>query len=82
MRDGDFYPGLYVAPIQYPQQRKVRWTVARMSQTYDGGMREFHDPVQDECIGCCGLHFAEQFVRPLEGWAPEPGDALAWESLR
>lgn len=58
---------LYVAPIDF-KDGKRRHVIVKARVAYDGGMREFIDPVTDEVVGCCGVHFFQQEVLPLDVW--------------
>jgi len=61
-----WYSGLYIVPIQFGDDGKVRHIVARMKQARDGGMREFIDPVSGETVGSCGLYYGQRHVQAIE----------------
>lgn len=65
-----WYEGLYVAPLTFGHDGKVRHVVARMRMARDGGMREFIDPVSGETVGSCGLFFAWERVYRYEKFPP------------
>lgn len=65
------YEGLFVAPVEGHRDHITRRVVAKMQQAHEGGMRQFRDPISDEVVGSCGVHFAYTNVLSLEDWISE-----------
>lgn len=61
-----WYSGLYIVPIEFSNDGKVRHLVVRMKQTHDGGMRDFLDPMTYESVASCGLFYGREHVQAIE----------------
>jgi hypothetical protein len=62
------YEGLWVAPIKFSHDGKIRHVVVTMQLCHDGGMVEYHDPVSGEVVGCTG-RYNVGLVTPIEDYA-------------
>lgn len=59
------YEGLFVAPILFKHDAKMRHVVVKMQLSHDGGMVEYHDSISDFVVGCTG-RFKVGLATPLE----------------
>lgn len=62
------YEGLFVAPILFRHDQKMRQVVVKMQLARDGGMVEYHDPMSGEVVGCTG-RYNVGLATPLDEYA-------------
>lgn len=65
------FHGLFVVPILFNHDKRIRHVVVRMQMSHDGGMIEFHDPATDKVIGCIGINQMRTKVVPIEQFNPQ-----------
>lgn len=62
------FRSIYAVRVRSKVDGVTRQHLARLRMVHDGGMIQFHDPISDEVVGCCGVNRLSEFCTYVYEW--------------